>query len=168
MTILVPLQAGQFEAFVDAAATSHAEDSVASGRWPAQGSAQRAREELERLLPQGIATPDHYVFEIRAETDDQTLGFVWFGGLPRDASRIAFVFQLFIYPAHRRQGHGRAALLNVESFSRRLGFDAIALNVFGSNVGAQALYRSLGYAVTSLSMRKPLTTLNLDDPCPRS
>jgi len=68
------------------------------------------------------------------------------------------VFQIFIYPAYRRQGHGRAALLQVEALASGLGLPAIALNVVGSNVGAQALYRSLGYTVTSLSMQKPLAT----------
>ena len=156
MTVLVPLPAAHFEAFVDAAAASHAADNVASGRWPVQGAEQLARSELVRLLPPGVATPDHHVYEIKAEPGAAALGFVWFGSVPRGDSRVAFVFQLFVYPPYRRRGHGREALLQVESMAAGMGFGAIALNVFGSNLPAQALYRSLGYAVTSVGMQKPL------------
>jgi len=85
------------------------------------------------------------------------MGFVWLGSLPRGSVRVAFVFQLFVYPEHRRQGHGRAALLQVEKLAEAMGLTGVALNVFGSNSTAQALYRSLGYVVTSLSMHKPLS-----------
>ena len=61
------------------------------------------------------------------------------------------------YPEHRRQGHGRAALVQVEKLAEAMGLTGVALNVFGSNSAAQALYRSLGYSVTSLSMHKPLS-----------
>jgi len=129
---------------------------VASGRWLAQESEQLARSELDRLLPRGLETPDHYLYEVTAEADGPVVGFLWFGSVPRGSSKVAFVFQIFVYPAYRRQGHGRAALLQVEAVARSLGLSGVALNVFGSNAGAQALYRSLGYAVTSLSMHKPL------------
>ena len=145
----------QFDAFVEAAARSHAADNVASGRWLAQESEQLARSELGRLLPKGLETPDHYLYEVTAEADGPVVGFLWFGSVPRGSSKVAFVFQIFVYPAYRRQGHGRAALLQVEAVARSLGLSGVALNVFGSNAGAQALYRSLGYAVTSLSMHKP-------------
>ncbi len=147
-----------FEAFAEAAARSHAEDGVASGRWAAHESEQLARSELNRLLPQGLATPDHYFYEVIAEANPPVIGFVWFGSVLRRSHKVAFVFQIFIYPAYRRQGHGKAALLQVEALASGLGLPAIALNVVGSNVGAQALYRSLGYTVTSLSMQKPLAT----------
>jgi len=43
-----------------------------------------------------------------------------------------------------------------------MGLTGVALNVFGSNLAAQALYRSLGYVVTSLSMHKPLSTSRVE------
>lgn len=39
---------------------------------------------------------------------------------------------------------------------RRLGLGAIALNVFGGNEPARALYRSLGYRDVSVWMSKEL------------
>ena len=146
----------QFGAFVDASANSHAADNVASGRWLAEEAEQLARSELSRLLPQGIATPEHFFYEVIAEANGPVIGFVWLGSMPRGNSKVAFVFQLFVYPAYRRQGHGRAALLQVEALARSLGLSGVALNVSGSNTSAQALYRSLGYAVVSMGMHKPL------------
>jgi hypothetical protein len=64
MTILVPMPAERFAEFVDAAAASHAADNVASGRWSAQEAQALARAELERLLPDGHGTPDHYLYDI--------------------------------------------------------------------------------------------------------
>ena len=157
MAILRSMPIEQFEAFVEASVRSYAADNVASGRWPAGESEQLARSELDKLLPQGLATPDHYLYVIMAEENGPVVGFVWFGSVPRRNGNIAFVFHIFIHPAYRRQGHARAALLQVEVLAGSLGLSAVALNVFGSNVGAQALYRSLGYAVTSMGMQKKLT-----------
>ena len=158
MTILVAMPPGHFNEFADAASASYASDNVASGRWLAHEAEQLARAELSRLLPQAAETSDHHIYEIKLDAAGPVLGFVWLGSVPRGSSRVAFVFQLFVYPQYRRQGHGRAALERVEELATRLGFAAVALNVFGSNVGAQALYRSLGYAVTSLSMHKDLSS----------
>jgi ribosomal protein S18 acetylase RimI-like enzyme len=156
MTILAPMPPERFDAFADVTSASHAADSVASGRWLPQEALSLARAELGRLLPQQAATPDHHFYEIRSDPAGPVLGFLWLSSMPRGSVRVAFVFQILVYPAHRRQGHGRAALLQVEKLAEAMGLTGVALNVFGSNSAAQALYRSLGYSVTSLSMHKPL------------
>ena len=158
MTLLEPLPPERFDEFVRVSSASHAADSVACGRWPEHEAASLARAEFERLLPQRQATPDHHFYEIRSEPGGPVLGFVWLGSMPRGNVRVAYVFQVFVYPEHRRQGHGRAALLEVERLAGAMGFGGVSLNVFGANAGAQALYRSLGYTVTSLSMHKPVAT----------
>ncbi len=150
------MPATHFDIFVEAAATSHAADNVASGRWLESEAAGLARSELGRLLPLGTATPDHHFYEIKLEATAPALGFVWFAAIARGSAKLAFVFQLFVYPRFRRQGHGKAALLQVETLAHGLGLAGVALNVFASNAQAQSLYRSLGYVVTSLSMQKPL------------
>jgi ribosomal protein S18 acetylase RimI-like enzyme len=157
MTILEPMPPERFDEFVEVVTPSHAADNVASGRWLEHESEPLARVELARLLPQQAATPDHYFYEIKPDPAGPRRGFVWLGTMPRGSVRVAFVFQLFVYPEHRRQGHGRAALAQVEKLAEAMGLTGVALNVFGSNVAAQALYRSLGYVVTSLSMHKPLS-----------
>ena len=158
MTILEPMPPKRFDEFADVASASQAADNVASGRWLEDESEPLARAELGRLLPQQAATPDHHFYEIKSNPAGPVLGFVWLASMPRGSVRVAFVFQLFVYPKHRRQGHGRAALVLVEKLAEVMGLTGVALNVFGSNFAAQALYHSLGYVVTSLSMHKPLST----------
>jgi ribosomal protein S18 acetylase RimI-like enzyme len=158
MTILEPMPPERFDEFVSVVVPSHAADNVASGRWLEHESEHLARAELERLLPQRAATPDHHFYEIKPHPEGPGLGFVWLGAVPWGSVRAAFVFQLFVYTEHRRQGHGRAALATVEKLAEAMGLTGVALNVSGSNSAAQALYRSLGYGITSLSMHKPLST----------
>jgi ribosomal protein S18 acetylase RimI-like enzyme len=68
--------------------------------------------------------------------------------------------RLLVFPQYRR-GHARAALAALEAVAREHGITTLALNVFGSNHGAQELYRSVGYVVTSMSMQKELPSANV-------
>ena len=72
------------------------------------------------------------------------------------ARTVAYVFDLGVKPAHRRQGHARRAFVALEAQVRELGLDGISLHVFGHNAAARALYDSLGYAPASLTLFKPL------------
>lgn len=82
---------------------------------------------------------------------------------PRRCARAAqavcptgFIYDLVVWPAHRRQGHAAAALRALECEARALGLQALSLHVFGHNHAAQRLYARLGYAPTSIHMAKPL------------
>jgi ribosomal protein S18 acetylase RimI-like enzyme len=154
MTLLVPMRPEAFPAFFEAAVSGYAADNIASGRWLEHEAEQLARAETERLLPNGVATPDNHVLEILATSSGPCVGFLWFGALARGNRRVAFLYQLFVYPAFRRRGHALAALAALEAFALELGLSGVALNVFGSNAEAQALYRAAGYAVTSISMHR--------------
>ena len=156
MTVLVPMRPEAFPAFLESAVAGYAADNVASGRWLEQEAEHLSRAEHERLLPNGPATPDNYLFEILAIPDGPSVGFLWFVPHARGGRRLAYLTQLVVYPQFRRQGHARAALLAMEPLATALGLSGIALNVFGSNAEAQALYRAAGYDVTSISMHKNL------------
>ena len=39
-------------------------------------------------------------YEIKPYPAGPGLGFVWLGTMPRGSVRVAFVFQLFVYPEH--------------------------------------------------------------------
>jgi ribosomal protein S18 acetylase RimI-like enzyme len=43
-----------------------------------------------------------------------------------------------------------------EGECRRRGVVSVGLNVFGHNLGAQALYEQMGFVVTSIQMSKKL------------
>jgi len=49
----------------------------------------------------------------------------------------------------------------LEAAARAHRITTLALNVFGSNHGAQELYRSVGYVITSMRMQKELPSANV-------
>jgi ribosomal protein S18 acetylase RimI-like enzyme len=145
-----------FAAYFESAVAGYAEDNVASGRWPVEGALARSREDFNESLPQGLATPDNYLFEIKGESGEPTVGFIWFAAIEKNGIRSAYVYDVEVKAEFRRQGHARAALLAIERLVKELGMSAIGLHVFGHNQGAQALYSSLGYGVTGTNMLKVL------------
>jgi ribosomal protein S18 acetylase RimI-like enzyme len=69
-----------------------------------------------------------------------TLGFILeFGGAH------AVLDELYLRPAFRGQGHGRAALKKVEEICRALPVVALRLEVEHANQRAEALYRAMGF-----------------------
>lgn len=156
MTTLVPMRQDAFAAYLDSAVAGYAEDNVASGRWPAEGALARSRADFEESLPQGLATPDNFLFEVKDELEGSTVGFLWFAVVEKNGIRSAFVYDVEVRPEFRRQGHARAAFKALEPLVQDLGLSSIGLHVFGHNPGAQALYSSLGYGITGINMLKAL------------
>jgi len=59
--------------------------------------------------------------------------------------RDAFIDELYIEPAYRRQGLGRRAMEFIEERARERGVGAIHLEVDEGNIAAEELYRRVGY-----------------------
>jgi len=57
----------------------------------------------------------------------------------------AFIDELYVAPAHRRRGFGRRAMAFVEQEARKMGVNALHLEVDRSNDSAMELYRRGGY-----------------------
>jgi ribosomal protein S18 acetylase RimI-like enzyme len=145
-----------YAAYLDAAVAGYAEDSVACGRWPPEGALERSRADFDSLLPAGLATPDNYLFEIKATETGPIVGALWFAVEERHGIRSAFVYDVEIKTEWRRRGHAMRAFQALEPLVTVLGLSSIGLHVFGHNPGAQALYAKLGYGVTGVNMVKRL------------
>jgi ribosomal protein S18 acetylase RimI-like enzyme len=153
---LVPMSAAAYRDYVEVAVSGYAEENVASGRWPRDGALARSRADFEESLPQGLSTPDNYLFEIRDADAGVTVGFLCFAVREKHGLRTAFVFDIEVKQEFRRRGYASAALKELEPIVRGLGLSGIGLHVFGKNAAAQALYGKLGYAITGVNMLKPL------------
>lgn len=158
MTTLIPMSQAAYLAFVEDSVPAYAADNVASGQWPQAHAVERSRKELDSLLPQGRATPDHHLFSIADDTH-AVVGMLWFAAMDRAGRRIAYVYNVSIDAGHRRQGHATRAFEALEHEVRRLGLSGIALHVFGHNLCAQALYAKLGYQPTNINLFKPVPAL---------
>jgi len=134
---------------------AYAADKVRSGRWTAAESLHEAENELVQLLPEGLQTAGHSLFTIEDEAG-RSVGAVWVARTERAAGPIGYVYDLVVWPEHRKQGHARRAMRALEQEAVSLGFLGLALHVFGHNAPARALYRELGYEPTNINMFKPL------------
>jgi ribosomal protein S18 acetylase RimI-like enzyme len=156
MVILQPIAVDAFPAFFDQAVAFYAEQNVAAGRFSESDALALSRTDTQKLLPDGIATPGQFFFDVMAVGTTGSVGHLWLASMPRGSSRVMFVCQILVKPEHRRKGYARAALLAAEQLALEQGLSGIALHVFAHNTQAQALYRALGYDVASLNMLKPL------------
>ena len=156
MSVLIPMSAETFVHYQAAAVAGYAKENVDSGRWPEEGAIERSQADFAASLPQGLHTPDNYLFEINVGDDGVCVGYIWFAVVEKNGLRSAFVYDIEIKPEFRRKGHAEAAFNALEPLVLKLGLSSIGLHVFSQNTGAQSLYRKLGYGVTSVNMLKHL------------
>jgi GNAT superfamily N-acetyltransferase len=118
---------------------------------PDDGSQADAEAAARRMLPDGRATAGHHF--LRILDGDVPAGWLWLGPVE---DGVAWIYDIEVGDTERGRGVGTAALEAAETFVRTLGARAIALNVFGHNPRARALYEAVGYATVTTQMRKPL------------
>src|SRR5262249_12606613 len=127
-----------------------------SGRWRPELALDTAREEFNRLLPDGRSTSNHHLMQIVAPNSAEVVGWLWWAVTERSGIREAFIFDIKVFEQFRRQGYGMMQLQEMEELVRKTGLPRIGLHVFAYNQPAQALFAALGFTVTSLNMHKVL------------
>ena len=97
-----------------------------------------------------------------AEVDGEPAGHLvlTFGYSMEYGGRSAFVDDLFVRPALRNRGVGRALVGHARAICEGLGVRAMHLEVGRSNAAAQAVYRAVGFESTD----RELLTLALAAP----
>jgi ribosomal protein S18 acetylase RimI-like enzyme len=145
------LREDEYDAFIERAMAFYVDDMVRAGieRDVAQAKADK---DLPQLLPDGLATPDHFMYAI--EHDGRFAGYLWLCNRDGEFGHSLFVYAVEIDDELRGRGLGRAAMVFAEEEAQRLGIAKVALNVFGGNAAARHLYLSLGYEETAVHMEK--------------
>jgi ribosomal protein S18 acetylase RimI-like enzyme len=156
MTTLDAMTDSEFAAFADEAPQDYARDQVEAGIWPANESVRLARDAFSKLLPQGLVTPDHFLYVVREESTRAALGVLWYALKDRAGERVAYVYGIHIKDEFRRMGHATRTLAALERKARSQGLAGIELHVFGRNAKARALYDKVGFHETNVTMFKPL------------
>ena len=154
MITLEPMTEAEYQRFLEPAIAEYAHDHVQAGQWTAEEAVEKARNEFLALLPDGVKTPNHYLFTLVNEAQ-QNVGMLWFA---MRGQGEAFVYDVRVDDAFQRRGYGSQAFLELENKARDLGATRISLHVFGKNHGAIALYNKLGYEPTNILMAKTLRT----------
>ena len=155
MITLQSISPAEYKTWLTQAIREYADDKVGAGNWVAAEALDRSAAEFHRLLPDGPATPDNYVYSLAAAGEEAAVGVMWFA-VPPWKPPIAFIYDLLIYEAYRRRGYATLALQALEEKVRGLGLDRIGLHVFAHNPAGRALCEKAGYAVTDINMAKKL------------
>jgi len=92
-------------------------------------------------LPGPYARPDGRI--LLAEREETSIGIVALK--PLDDDGVCEMKRLYVRPAHRGNGNGRALGEAVLDAARTLGYDVMRLDTVASMTAARALYRSLGF-----------------------
>jgi GNAT superfamily N-acetyltransferase len=150
---LVPMSEARYEVWRDRAVAEYAAEHVKTGRWTAEEAPERSAEQFAELLPDGPATPDHWLWTVRSSAGDD-VGVLWVARQPRPG--LAFIFDIEMDESRRGQGFGTATLQALEEWCRANAFTSIGLHVFGHNTGAWQLYKRMGYVETNVNMEKQL------------
>src|SRR5689334_14027130 len=144
----------EFAAWLPLLRERYAADMVEQAGMSPERADAKAADDIERLFPGGRPSAEHSIYVI--EADGEPVGDLWL--TPRDETMepCLFVYDITVDESHRGRGYGRAAMELAEEEARRRGIERIALNVFGGNVVARGLYRSLGYEENAVAMSKKL------------
>src|SRR5687767_3943972 len=92
-----------------------------------------------------------------ARRDGQLVGWVWAAVQGPNRADESWIYLLWVDPAIRRRGLARRLVDATAAEVRQQGAQHLALNVFGDNAGAIALYDALGFRVVAQLMTLPLT-----------
>ena len=154
MIKFTPMDETAFQGYLARAVQEYADDNVKAGAWDREGALEKSRKAFDQFLPEGRSTEGHQLFLITDTDRHVTVGSIWYMMRSGARSRSAFICDLHIDEAHRRQGYGRRALLHLEDELREQGVSRIGLHVFSYNTPARSLYDSLGYVATGINMVK--------------
>jgi ribosomal protein S18 acetylase RimI-like enzyme len=151
---LTPMACSRYEAWMQACIRAYAESNVESGRWDATDAMDKSEREHQGSLPEGLATPDHSVFELFV--DSNYLGYLWVYADVTTAVHSAYIYDIEIVVEQRGKGFGKQTMLALEIWCKERNLQRIGLNVFTFNEAAIELYRGLGYETTNFRMQKDL------------
>ena len=144
-----------FQGYLDKAIQGYAQDNIQAGNWRQDEALERSRDAFEGYLPQGIQTPNNYLFCLINENGEQ-VGILWYATLPKQPG-LAFIYDFEIYEPFRRRGYASQALAVMEQDAKARGSSHIELHVFGFNTAARALYKKAGYVETNVMMAKNIS-----------
>lgn len=154
MTVAVRLaDDAELAAYLATSREGYIAERIRAGDTP-EAAARNADDSIGRAFPDGRPAGGHLVLCV--EDDGTRVGTLWVGPQSREAADRWWVWDIVIDPAFRGRGLGRQAMLLAEAEARAHGAVELGLNVFGHNEVAIALYRSLGYEVSAMQMRKPV------------
>lgn len=147
-----PLTPDEYPRWLAGEEDAYVADIVRAGALTPEEARLKSDRDFARLLPEGLATPDHSFLVLEAAGAPIGTGWLRHGFLPG----VTFGYSLEVHERHRGRGFGRAAMAVGERATLAAGDAALMFNVFGGNDVAMSLYTSAGYQVVEENRSIPL------------
>lgn len=154
MLRLVPVTQAEYDIWAVASKKGYKAENIKNGLTDEEAQ-KKTDDDFQKLLPEGLLTPDHYIFSIKE--GDLIVGNLWFAARGAIDNRKAYIFDIVIDELVRGKGYGKQTMDLLEVEVKKLGLRHIGLHVFGHNHVARALYEKQGYEITNLVLEKVLS-----------
>ena len=148
------MRAEEFPEWKSSSVASYSADMQENGGMPRAAADAKAISDFDRLLTQGVETPEHFMHVV--EEDGSVVGYLWLARRDSPNGPVLFVYEVRIAEGARGRGLGRAAMEFAARFAAEQGLGRIELNVMGGNDVTRGLYRALGYDEVAVYMGKNL------------
>ncbi len=142
----------EYKKFYERSIPDYAKDKEKSDNLTSQEALESAQIQFKELLPHGLQTPDHFFFSIVDTQTKECIGDVWLAD--RSMKGSLYIFDLYLSESSRGKGLGKQVMSELEIETKKLGFNALRLHVFGHNTVARKLYEGAGYITTNVHMLK--------------
>lgn len=117
-----------------------------------------ATDSYAKLLPDGLGTPDQFLFTVLESQTNRSIGTLWFANKTDTGKPQAWIYDIVLEAEVRGRGYGRMLMALLEAEVRKLEILSMALHVFGHNKIAISLYEKSGFRTTNIIMAKDLTS----------
>lgn len=154
MSKLLSITQQEYEKFLERIVPEYAANNVRAGYWAETEALEKSRRKIERLLPEGLQSQDHYLYTLY--DSDQPVGMIWLKANMDRPVKSGFIYDVYIDEQQRGKGYGKELMLLIEEKARELGLKSIGLHVFAYNNVARKLYETVGYEVSSVNMIREL------------
>jgi ribosomal protein S18 acetylase RimI-like enzyme len=144
-----------FDSYLETRARSMADAQVKSGKWALEEAFEKAKAELQKRLPKGLATPENHLFSII--DDGLQVGSVWFAISHEGPIPFAAIMDFSIRDEFQHKGHGPRAVKALEDKVLGIGLYSIFIYLGGDNRAALALCRKCGYPIMGTFLMKKVT-----------
>ncbi len=156
---LLPMSEQHYPLYCAYFIEDYAQDLASNHGYDLASARHKAERTLQQSLPQGVATPHHHLLCILPgdeplAAEQQPLGYLWHAS--DAANGESFIYDFYLTPSQRGQGHGKAAMRVLEQQLLTTGITHIKLRVAHDNPRALALYQELGFVITGYNMAKQL------------
>ncbi len=76
MVELIPMTENEYQTYLERSLREYAQEHVRAGQWSEEEALPQAKQELQKILPQGLHSPDNYLYMIVDKQLEKRVGTI--------------------------------------------------------------------------------------------